>query len=240
MNAPDVDQEQPVSTEVVGLPGSGKSSLVERLPALVDGVDIAVRPGRLWELRAYIGSGLALAPVVGRRWATRSGSWAEAMRMLKLDAWLSMLHYRSVTRARALILDQGPVYLLHRLGAEGLDGNSVAAAAAWHDSMLERCARSLGAVIALDAPNEVLIHRIRDRSKVHRLKHQPRESAWAALTDQRERLRRLLDQLQARGLPKVVWIDTSEASLDRATLRTLQALGIQPPMRAKGGSDPSS
>lgn len=239
MNAPDVDQEQPVSTEVVGLPGSGKTSLVERLPALADGVDIARRPGRLWELRAYIGSGLVLAPVVVRRLATSSGSWAEVMRMLKLDAWLSMLHYRSVTRARALVLDQGPVYLLHRLGAEGLDASSVAAAA-WHDSMMERCARSLGAAIALDAPNEVLIQRIRDRSKVHRLRHQPRETAWAALTDQRERLRRLLDQLQARGLPKVLWIDTSGAPLDRATLRTLQALGIQPPLKANGGFDPSS
>lgn len=235
MNVRDRGRRPPVSTEFVGLPGSGKTSLVECLPAFVEGVDIAVRPGWLWELRTYTGSSLAVAPTVARRWATGSGSWGEAMRMLRLDAWFTMLRHRPVTGARPLILDQGPVYLLHRLGAEGLDGNSGAAAATWHESRLERCAGSLGAVIALDAPNEVLIERIRDRSKVHRLKHEPLEAASAALTDQRERLHRLLGQLRARGLPKVVWIDTSGVSLHRATLSALKVLGMEPPMRAAKG-----
>ena len=213
------DRRAPWVVEIVGPAGSGKTTVASRMcirPGVrsVSSVSSAVSPAR------RLVAGFRAAPqtlrLIGRRRPTR-----------QQIAWLSRLvALETVTRhadADVLVLDQGPLYTLSRLTAARPD----CAEDAWVTRRTERWAGLLDAVLLLDASDEILVERIRSRSKAHAVKDAVDGDALAAVARQRVELDRLVGAAERHGL-RVLRRRTDQLSADRIAEEATEAAGRSP------------
>jgi len=167
--------------EIVGPAGAGKSTLYQ---ALADDGRF-IRPENFPDVRRpsnapfFLKHGLPLLPRVGliqRRpfaWLAILRGWPELLKRQRQDGQI-------------ILLDQGPVYLLtetHEFGPPSLRCPNVDGL--WQD-LFKRWAGALDTVIWLDAPDEVLLERIRSREKEHVVKHESREATLSFLAAYRK------------------------------------------------------
>ena len=156
--------------ELVGPAGAGKSAVAAELSKL--GV---VRAG-VWNLPRLLlaRSALASGAVLAAMW--RDGGRASAAKqVVRLGALEQRVAQLAAHRSRAVVLDEGPVFALtwFRVFSDPQAGNG--RLAAWQRGATERWAEALGAVVFLDAPDPLLLRRIRNRTK-------PRD-VFATMTD---------------------------------------------------------
>jgi len=196
--------------EVAGLAGAGKSTLCRRLVAtpgqiFVGGYRVR-RPGAARALVRALPRLARLAAVVPeRRLLLR-----HARELAYLEALLADLR-RRLPRASAGVLDQGPVYLQaalrHRLGAR-LCGHP--AVVGWLARAALLSSAALQAVVWLDAPDEVLLRRVRQRANGHPLERLNEDEAACFLRAYRAAYEEVL-AAQGEGTA-VLRIDTDGVS----------------------------
>ena len=124
-----------------------------------------------------------------------------------------------------MLLDEGPVYTLSWLQVIGhARFRGSPPVAVWRRT-LERWARSLDAIVILDAPDSVLSDRIRKRQKPHLVKDSPVWEVSAFATAYRLALEGVLVNLKAmHGGPPVLRLDCADGT-DLLQDRLLTALG---------------
>ena len=124
--------------EVAGVAGAGKSTLTrsicERPGFRVGGFIHARRPSDL--LQVLIGSPRSLPILVSGGWSAPRMSWAEFKLMTYVTRWRSVFRRDRDRRDGITVLDQGPIYALVRLKAEGKPFTTTRAFARWWDDML--------------------------------------------------------------------------------------------------------
>lgn len=212
-----------VTVEVAGLPGSGKSTVVRAVAAADARVVAAPFADRRRKALALTRSALALAPLLLERHSLAS-SGRDLGRMVRLDAMPTAGQAVWPIAGAARVFDQGPLFLLHRLSTDPHGEARPSATSAWSERMLGRWAGNLDLVVVLDAPDEILLARVRSRSKDHALKHVTRDDGLAALHRQRQLLELLLSELRMRSTIEVLRIDTASTSLVASTTRALEAI----------------
>jgi adenylate kinase family enzyme len=190
--------------ELVGLPGSGKSTIFEAILSRDDGIaTIPILRHRPY--RRVLARHLAttLATLVRRRALGHHWSFELVVMMAYLRAVLDGPHR---PRGKALLFDQGPIYTLARpaLRDERLAG--------WWERTLATWRSRLDVVIVLDAPDHVLLERITARDKEHRLKGHSRTAALQALADDRAVHDAVLDRFA--GGPEILRVDTGRRSAE--------------------------
>lgn len=212
---------RPFLVEIVGLPGSGKSTAVGALRARHPA--IAPMPIlRSGPHRALLARHLArtLATLAGRRALGRHWTRDGVVMMAYLTALPEALTGPGRPDAPVIVFDQGPLYTLSRpsLRHERLRG--------WRDRAIERWRGLLDLVVWLDADDDILLARIDEREKVHRLKNAGDAPGRSALAADRAVLEDLLGHLGGGiSRPRLVRIDTGAKAPEEIASELLAMIG---------------
>jgi len=214
---------RPAVIELVGPAGVGKTTLSLQLEA-----NGQARRGTIWFVPTP-----ALARGTLRQFPTaltlyretRRFLWDEIKHLARLDALLTFLRTSPWNGARLVALDEGPVYTLSWLQVIGHRRFREGAQAAFLQRTLQQWAPHLDAVVVLDAPDDVIMARIRRRQKPHLVKDRSAPEVTAFIEEYRRAAERVIVDLQALGGPPVVRLDCTET--DGLADRVLNALGRQ-------------
>lgn len=216
-----------LAAEVVGPPGSGKTSLLEALTSSGAGVGPVAEYRRLAHVPAYAWSVLSLARVLLPTSVVARPSLWELNKMIRLEASSRVLRRSAVASGeRVVVFAQGPVYTLTRLCDLAERSSGAPAFCRWWTAKLTEWATELDLAIVLDAPDDVLMRRILDRPKRHRAKDATEASGRSILWAERARYDAVLADLSRRGLP-ILGVDTERSSVAEAASAVLDSLGVR-------------
>jgi shikimate kinase len=193
--------------ELVGLAGAGKSTLARELagePAVQLGLPVT-------RVRSAVAQAAAIAPfavpylrsVRGSAWFTRD----EVRGLGYLRAWQKTLTHPSAGPP-CVVLDHGPLFRLAQLDALGPPVASTAPFRRWWDATLDQWVGLLDVVVWLDAPEELLVGRIRSRDQRHVLRDADDDAARRFLGRYRASYERVLDRVRQRSPGAVLSLRT--------------------------------
>lgn len=162
----------PTIVELVGPAGAGKTTLLRALQTAFP-VQIGMPHQRLAYLPHLIRNGALLLPayLLQQRQSSRWFTWRESRSMAYLHGWHDQLCNFQDHDSAAIVWDHGPIYRLTLLSTFGPELRQSARFQKWWDATRTLWGKTLNVIIWLDAPNEVLIERIRNRPINHTLKH---------------------------------------------------------------------
>jgi hypothetical protein len=196
--------------EILGVAGAGKSTLATLLRQGA-GVEMATfiharRPSHL----AQIVRGMPrLSPILlGGLTRPPRMSWRECKLLVYVTRWRLLLGRRT-SPGTVLLFDQGPLYALVRLTAEGKPFAARPSFERWRDQMLGIWAGEFSALIFLDAPDAVLWDRINRRPQGHTAKGEEAKEGLRFLARYRRSFEELLRSVEELGGPQVLRFDTS-------------------------------
>ena len=193
--------------EIVGPPGAGKTTLLQALRRSRPDIHVPHRR-RARYVAWFIATGLASTPIPLARPAASRLGWRERMIMVHLGA-LHHLVPRPATRHSVTLFDQGPVFMLTRLHGCAIHELASVRVQRWWAMQLARWASTVDTVIRLDAPDTVLMERIRTRAKWHVTKGQSESDAREFLRAVRKTSDVILSRLSGGGV-RVAEFDTSQ------------------------------
>ena len=217
--------KQRVVAEIVGPAGAGKSTLTQVLRqrdgSMRTGLSVWGLPPTLLCLNAI----LSLPRFVGLYRSRGRIRRDEVKLIVRLSALHQLLGRESSKNYRTLLLDEGTIFALVKLLAfsdnaksngngNGKSNGKSNHLDAWTQSLLNRWARRLDAVIWLDAPDEILAERIRSRGKAHRVKDKTDQEIYDFLARYRDSYERVISELNARHGLKVIRFSTEHYSLE--------------------------
>ena len=207
--------------EIVGLPGSGKTSVINALSHVAE-VDVIGPLRRARHLPWLALGAIEAAPAVVRVTRDAGFSWQQVRWMARLPA-LAHIARRArnhQAQGRIVVIDQGPVYTLARLYR-----SSTHAIESWRNRQLVGWSSRLDGIVMLDAPDDALLTRIESRAKTHALKHALTDAAETALDAQRSDLGAVVQQLADRNVAVmcVSSVAASAGAVARSVLADLAA-----------------
>ncbi len=212
--------------ELVGPAGAGKSLLADRLRVRGDVVRASV-----WNLPRVLifESALRSLPVLLRMCVeTRAFPRAELEQIVRLNA-LRLFVRRRVGGARLVVLDEGPVFALSWLRVFGHPRIQNGRLNPWWRRTLADWAGVLDRVVMLDAPEPVLVSRIRGRQKPHDIFRQMTD---AQILDLIARYRTAFDgvlaALTAGGRPELLTLAAADGSTEQLGDAALAPLAPPP------------
>jgi shikimate kinase len=203
--------------EIVGPAGAGKSTLASALAGISDCVRLRDFPDVRQPGNApfFILHGLRVLP--GLLSASRQGTDRLTRRQFAwlsiLDGWPGILHRDLRADRGAIMLDQGPAYLLTELFEFGPDFLRGARAELMLRNLIGQWASLLDMVVWLDAPDAVLAERIYRRDKEHVAKNESMQAVFQFLDRFRLAYEHTLSRLIANRTDlSILRFDTSKES----------------------------
>jgi hypothetical protein len=153
-------------------------------------------------------------------------SWREYKLLVYVTRWRLLLGRRT-SPGTVLLFDQGPLYALVRLTAEGKPFAARPSFERWRDEMLGIWAGEFSALIFLDAPDAVLWDRINRRPQGHTAKGEEAKEGLRFIARYRRSFENLLGTVEALGGPQVVRFDTGSTTAAEIAERVDAVLGRQ-------------
>jgi hypothetical protein len=177
-------------------------------------------------LLPWVRSGAELLPLMLTRSFPGPSPVRERVWAVRISASQAIVERASATPG-VLLLDQGPLFTMLRLmEAAGVEAQG-SRRERWWRRELSAWASTLDLAVVLDAPDDVLLERVRARAKPHDLKEHSWPDARKELARWRALLEDLIADLQAHGDVKVLRIDTGEKSMVEVAAGTMRALGLE-------------
>jgi cytidylate kinase len=225
----------PLVAEILGPPGAGKSTVLDAVARHAPGVRTvrAYRSART--VSAYLGAAAEVAPVLVCAARDIRGARQRLNWMVRLQASPRILRVDG-RGADVVLFDQGPAYTLVRLHDRAAD--RAGRYGRWWSGELRRWAGLFDLVVLLDAPDDVLLERIRTREKPHAVKDVAAVEARQALAEYRARCQVVVRRLAATGSTRIVRVDTSASPQDAVVAVVLGVLGADVPAVPDGGARP--
>lgn len=209
--------------EIIGPSGAGKSTLSNLLNTMNSSIVAGIT---IWGLPRWI---LAKSSFVSFpafvRMVIEDGTFnlENGKQIIRLHAFydyirLSVLRKKtienrvSIESDNVLFLDEGAVFALSKIRADRQHYRR--SMEQWEKNVLDRWSQMLDTIVWLDAPNSILIERIRTRRKNSRMKYKSDDEINEFLKRYRDAYLRTVTRLQARGDLRILKFDTHERSLE--------------------------
>lgn len=206
-------QDAPRIVEIVGPAGAGKTTLCQML-SWCDDIhvvnfpsvrDVASVPFFARYGLEILGSVTLTHPADLKELSRRQVAWLSI-----LNGWPGLLERESRQSNDLIVLDQGPVYLLAEMSLGGPCFLQTTNGKELWQKWYRQWSSVLDTVVWLDAPDECLVQRIREREKDHVVKAKPVEIIYAFLKEYRQAYECTFSALAAnRSCLKVLRFDTS-------------------------------
>jgi hypothetical protein len=197
--------------EIAGPAGAGKTTLLEALSRAHPHIRAVVRLWTARYLASFAVTAMASTPLPVRQYGRYRWGWREMMIMIHLGT-LHHLVPRSAD-ARVTVFDQGPVFMLTRLYGAGVERMGDERVRRWWKEMIAQWASTVDTVVRLDAPDTVLMPRIRGRDKWHVTKAMSEQEAYEFLGRSRSACDAILARLGCVHRPRLIEFDTSTLSI---------------------------
>lgn len=213
--------------ELIGPAGAGKSTLLRALrrhdPQLSFFADRL--PARKPEnIPFYLENGLRALPMLGRLYyqGTRL-SREEVSRILYLQGMPRFFSHQ-LSPHLPTVVDQGPIFELTQLQAFGTTALHTAVNQPWWEQLYQQWANRLLLAVWLDAPDEVLLPRIRSRAQEHRIKHLADQAATAMLARYRQTFGSVMAQLQRHAQIPILRLMSAETAVETLAAQVSDAI----------------
>jgi adenylate kinase family enzyme len=216
----------PLVVEVMGPAGSGKSTLSRALSERDDNIapDIDVRLSKLDKIPFVIGNIVRLLPTYLRR--HRHSRWfdrRETRSMAYLQAGLQLLEQEAPDDDTVTVLDHGPIYRLAFLREFGPEITTSHTYRRWWSNLLKQWGARIDMIVWLDAPDVLLLQRIRARDSWHAVKGKSDREAYDILRRYREAFERTLAEFLDVRRARVLRFDTGQLSTEEIADEVLAA-----------------
>ena len=206
--------------EIIGPAGAGKSTLSRLLQGQND-----VRAGlSVWGLPLGLlaASAVASLPDLASLCRNRKRfAWEDLRLVIQHNALLRLIHRESAKGQQTLLLDEGTVFALAKLRAFSLQ--NAGDCDPLMQSLFNKLAPTLNAVVWLDAPDAILARRIREREKPHRMKERSDTEIANHLSSYRKSFERVVAEISKRngGGFKVFRFSTDVVPLEEIATKVL-------------------
>ncbi|MEJ2558698.1 MAG: deoxynucleoside kinase, partial [Anaerolineae bacterium] len=152
----------------------------------------------------------------------------ETRSMAYLQAGLYAVGQQASNNDMVTILDHGPIYRLAFLRALGPEITTSQLYERWWANLLNQWIATLDIVIWLDAPNAVLLKRIRTRDSKHAVKERCKQEAYEYLTHYRTFLAQIIAESVADGQVTLLRFETNQESVEQIVDKILTTLDTVP------------
>jgi AAA domain len=218
--------------EVAGVAGAGKSTLARAIctePGFEVGGFIHTRtPAHM--VNVMTGLPRLLPVLLADPVRSPRISWPEFKLLVYVTRWLPILRREARRHGGITVLDQGPIYALVRLRAEGKPFTMTPAFDRWCNEMLGEWASELSRIVWLDAGDHVLWDRINGRRQSHKKKGEDADEGLRFITKYRSSFEDILGRIEAVEPSKVLRFGTDRATPEElaTTIRPLLTADARP------------
>ncbi len=201
----------PMLMELVGVAGSGKSTLRKMLKELNPQIDVVAPPPKYYYLMPILKIIVRWFPLYLRHYSkTRWFTMQEIKIIGYLDCWLPYLRRCAVEKDMMVVLDPGSIYWLTALKTFGPELTRDAKFQAWWETMRKKWLSAIDIFVWLDAPTELLIQRVQGREEWHESKLMTHDETAQSFDLYRKGYRELIDLLSKRRKNHVLIFQTDQ------------------------------
>jgi deoxyadenosine/deoxycytidine kinase len=196
--------------ELVGPAGAGKSSLLRVLSQR----DQTIRAGLPIPRHRYVAGAFPLLPTfLDLHRPYRRVLWKEMKRILYLETLHKLLKREASGNHKAIIFDEGPVYMLSRIQVFGHKALNTGFFEEWWHTSVSHWANLVDVIVWLDADDSVLAQRLRTRNQQYPIGDTTDRSLREFLARYRLAFERVISELTACNGPKVIRFTTHDQSI---------------------------
>ena len=227
--------------EIVGVAGTGKSTLARTLAERDPGCRIAdslhTKTSAHW---AYVVHSVPqVLPLVAQSARARPAlDWEETKFIVYVTEWRRFLRRECRRDSGLVVLDQGPIFALARLLWGRKPITETREFERWMDEQIAGWSVDLDGIVWLAAPEEVLLERINERQQDHEAKGQSIREGLDVLRTHQTAYERVFERLEALGKPPFLAFDTSVLSPVRIAEELEGILGRDPTHRPVNAGPP--
>ncbi len=222
--SPPRSRSRGIIAELVGPAGCGKSTLLRELARRSSQVVPGPEPTRAELLPHYARHALELLPSCLRApRSARAFREREARAMTYVRAWYEPALRLAHDEGRHVLMDHGPVFRLAFLAEFGSPLTRTPAFRRWWERSFRLWERSLDLLVCLDAPDAVLIQRVRDRDLGHAIKDGTALDASVFLGRYRKGFQHVMGRFGPHA-PLAVRFDSSAEDVEAIADQVLEAL----------------
>lgn len=207
--------DHPMLVELVGVAGSGKSTLRKMLKEMNPQIDMVAPPPKRDYLIPVLKIYYRWLPLYLRHYAkTRWFTTKEIKIMSYLDSWLPYLRHCAVEKDMVVILDPGSIFWLTALKTFGPEITRDPKFQVWWEKMRKKWMSAIDIFVWLDAPTELLIQRVQNRQEWHESKLMTYDDIAESFDLYRKGYGELIDQISKRRKNHILIFRTDQISSD--------------------------
>ena len=208
----DPSAKRPLVVELVGPAGVGKTTLLQ----LLSQRDRTIKANfNISKDRYARGTLPLLSTFLGLHQPYQGLLWKEMKRILYLQVLHQMLKQESTKNYSAIVLDEGPVYMLSRMRVFNPQAIGRLSFKKWWHAAITEWASTLDVIIWLDAQDSTLIRRIRTRNQPYPISDMSDSSARKFISLYRSAFQCVIAELTIPSGPEVFRFITDQETTEQ-------------------------
>jgi thymidylate kinase len=220
--------------EIVGLAGTGKSTLVRALQKRNEQIKIFPLP-KTW----FYGSLTKRAPLWLPIWFQSRGSARgftreELISLGCIDTWLPFIQRKISTNQDIAIMEPGSVYWLTKLQGFGWKSTGQSRYQCWLQNKFEQWSAAVDVMIWLDAPEELCLKRVLGREQWHDAKAMDSEDILERFRGLRKSYEQIILKMVSKRPRKVFHFLTDQISTEEILDRIFSEMPFIAPAKRNG------